>query len=94
MNDLKYNVGDKVRIRPDLSESVQYGGVGVNEFMTAIKGNYVRIIRKMETSYYISPDNAGQWYWTDEMLEPAPSLTKESKRKIITNSNKLFELLG
>lgn len=80
VSDLR--VGDKVRVREDLNENVEYLGNGrrcgieVNAEMVALKGLVVTIKKVNENDYHIEEDN--EWYWTDEMfsekIEDKPSL--------------------
>ena len=67
---MKYKVGDKVRIRRDLS--VNYDCYpGVIEEMANKAGDVVTIdavnIGTIDGDYYEIVDN--EWYWTDEMFE-------------------------
>lgn len=65
-------VGDKVRVREDLNEDVEYFnnehtyGIEVNAEMVALKGSVVTIKKVNENDYHIEEDN--EWYWTDEMF--------------------------
>jgi ribosomal protein L19 len=67
---MKYNVGDKVKIREDLVVGNMYG---VNDFarkMAQYKGKTATITTTSEHNnmYHIDIDNEC-WYWTDEMFE-------------------------
>lgn len=82
---MKYKVGDKVRIRRDLS--VNYDCYpGVIEEMANKAGDVVTIdavnIGTIDGDYYEIVDN--EWYWTDEMFEGLANdeLTAEEAIKI------------
>lgn len=64
---MKYKIGDKVRIRPDL-EVKGYGSESAVEEMTTFSGERVTISKVNTVDYSIEEDD-GQFYWTDEMFE-------------------------
>lgn len=67
-HEMKYKVGDKVRVRSDLKNDVSYGSQCTVEEMMDYKGNVVTISEVGQTCYQIEGDEEG-WSWTDEMLE-------------------------
>lgn len=89
----KYGIGDKVRVREDLSEAVKYFGnrrscgLGVNDEMVRLKGSVVTIKKVNRESYHIKEDN--EWYWTDEMFS---ELIKSDDTAIQTEGYKVSDL--
>ena len=75
---LKYEVGDKVRIRADLKDGETYGADGFTGRMKKYCGKIAVIkdvkFKKKVLSWkpvYILDIDDGLWNWTGEMLEPA-----------------------
>ena len=66
---MKYKVGDKARVRTDLTEDERYGGVTVADEMVDMRGMTVTIEDVDESGYGINEDPEG-YTWTDEMFEP------------------------
>ena len=62
---MKYKIGDKVRVRKDLVPNSEYGGVCYVEYMDRFKGKECVITDMDGIAYQI-----GDFWWTDEMLEP------------------------
>ena len=67
-HEMKYKVGDKVRVRRDLEEYGQYGKYGVNRNMAELHGSIVEI-KKVENENQRYEINDNLYYWTDEMFE-------------------------
>ena len=66
--EMKYKVGDKVRVRSDLKERMGYGCQRFTDAMKKQMGKIVTISNVVDDRYYyIKEDN---YNWTDEMLEP------------------------
>lgn len=68
---MKYNVGDKVKIRTDLHDGFWYGNSSFVGKMRDGMGKLATIRCVHSNSYIIDLDN-GRYFWTDEMFEPAP----------------------
>lgn len=68
---MKYKVGDKVKVREDLSKEKCYGGCCVDSVMEQFAGEMVTISHEYGriNRYKIEEDNM-RWCWTDEMFEP------------------------
>lgn len=64
--EMKYKVGDKVRVRSDLEKNKGYGGWYTSEGMVKMRGEIVTI-REVKSSSYELEEN--DFRWTDEMLE-------------------------
>ena len=72
---MKYKVGDKVRVRENLSAWEEYdNGCCFNSSMTVFLGKTVTIfdVREDINRYQIEEDH-GTWNWTDSMFEPLES---------------------
>ena len=71
-HEMKYKVGDKVRVRSDLKERMGYGCQRFTDAMKKQMGKIVTISNVVDDRYYyIKEDN---YNWTDEMLEPVKLL--------------------
>lgn len=67
---MKYEVGDKVRIRKDLKIWEQYGGLCyVTPNMHALGGKIARITEVIEPPGVYRIDLGGIIHWADEMFE-------------------------
>ena len=62
---MKYKIGDKVRVRKDLVVNNEYGGILYILDMDEFKDREGVITNMGDASYQI-----GDFWWTDEMLEP------------------------
>ena len=65
---MKFKIGDKVRIRKDLVEETMYGTNIVDDAMTYYLGDVSAVTDACLDGYKLAID-AGESYWTDEMLE-------------------------
>ena len=84
--EMKYKVGDKVRVRSDLQIGTQYGAYMFASGMVDYKGKVVTIsaIDLNRLRYFIEEDGEG-WRWTYEMFEGLveDELTAEEAIKIL-----------
>ena len=72
---MRYEVGDKVRVRSDLEESETYGDQTFVKQMEKYKGKLVTISEEHPRFYYIKEDKDENWCWTDEMFEPVEEMS-------------------
>lgn len=72
---MKYKVGDKVKVREDLSTWEEYdNGCCFNSSMTVFLGKTVTICGVREDiNRYIIEEDYGTWNWTDSMFESLES---------------------
>lgn len=63
---MKYNLGDKVKIREDLLDNEWYGAYAFSREMTEMKGKVVTIERIIFGGYKVKECS---FNWTDEMFE-------------------------
>ena len=64
----KLEVGDKVRIRKDLSSMQVYGSITYVSSMDEYKGCTATIVNKGRSAYILDIDN-GEWNWSAEMFD-------------------------
>lgn len=85
---MKFEVGDKVRIRRNLKDGEEYNGVPFNEKMKKYKGETAEIIREISGGYELDIDD-GKWCWSDDMFYPKESFLKANLKNgdIITTRN-------
>ena len=74
---MKYKIGDKVRVRKDLVPGNEYGGVTYFSGMGKLKGREGIITNIDDIAYQI-----GDFWWTDEMLEPVNDLLEYALEKL------------
>lgn len=65
---MKYNVGDKVKIRTDLDINTVYNGWDCSRDMVLYGGRIATIVKCYDDSYHIDVDNE-DYNWTDKMFE-------------------------
>ena len=65
--NMKYKIGDKVRVREDLIEYERYEEVLFVPSMSSFKGKIVTIYNTTDIGYKIKEDSK-RYYWTDEMF--------------------------
>ena len=84
--DYKYKVGDKVRVRKDLTAGTEYpmqSGIscgfdpGVNEQMEEYRGQ-IMTIESCTRGIYVLHEDSDAWSWTDTMFETRKRLTCKS----------------
>lgn len=73
---MKFNVGDKVRVRHGLKYDECYNDIYCNEVMSRMAGEVLTIKRVNTCSYNVKESD---WVWSDAMLEPVNENTKEDK---------------
>ena len=73
---MKFKVGDKVRVRNDLEVGDLYNNHGFFEEMAQYRGKTARITGVSPCGNYNLNIDSSEWFWADEMLEPA-GLTKD-----------------
>lgn len=66
--EMKYKVGDRVRVRRDLQIGTPYGDWLFSSGMNDYKGKVVTISGTYPNKYRVREDKE-RWVWTDEMLE-------------------------
>lgn len=66
--EMKYKVGDRVRVRSDLEIGAPYGDWLFSSGMNDYKGKVVTISVTYQNKYRVREDKE-RWVWTDEMLE-------------------------
>lgn len=93
--EMKYKVGDKVRVRRDLERYRQYGKYDANRNMAELHGSIVEI-KKVENEKQRYEINDNLYYWTDEMFEGLveDELTAEEATKILSEICCENELCG
>ena len=98
MGDLKYKVGDKVRIKnidwynqnKDIHGNIECGDALMNIIKSQFCGKIVTIsnISDVTDTYKIEEDN-GQYIWTDEMIEGL--VEEETKPNIIEEAKTYWD---
>lgn len=80
---MKYKVGDKVRVRPDLMRNIKYGRWEAEEFMVIHAGK-VGTITSLDTNAYELDLTKGKGrYWADEMLLPGKKRTCKKSPHVV-----------
>lgn len=93
-HEMKYKVGDKVRVRKDLKVSKDYDGMTFNDVMSQHCGETVTINEVFSRGYYRIVEYG--YCWTDGMLEGLADeeLTAEEATKILSEICCENELCG
>lgn len=66
----RYNVGDMVRVRPDLTNDIIYDGVYAVDNMERLSGKMVKIVEIIDDSIYdMYHIENSRWMWTNSMFE-------------------------
>lgn len=76
---MKFEIGDKVKIRRDLKNNVAYNKILFVKEMKKYKGKIAKIVKKEANFYKIDIDNE-HWNWADDMFETAWQFSKEDLR--------------
>lgn len=78
---MKYEIGDKVRVRKDLEvdESYGYSGLTFVDEMEQYKGRVVTIESIDSDGNYTLEEDDCDWWWNDEMLEDVVDDIKSSE---------------
>lgn len=93
-----YKPGDKVKVRPDLTNGRIYGAFGAVESMEKFAGTVVTIkeIEDYDNTYTIAEDPL-ELYWTAEMFDSVPiskyHVTETERAALISTSDSFFDLL-
>ena len=93
---MKYNIGDRVKIKEDLEYDEIYGGVYVTDTMLKYRGEVAEIaeVNSNFNDRYILKDCGIYWFHKD-MLEPInDSILETEKTKEKTSLEKALELLN
>lgn len=81
--EMKFKVGDKVRVREDLEIDKMYGNYEFIKEMAHLKGEIVTIKEVLKSGYRIEEE---YYMWTDEMLEEVKLELKEKTfREVIAD---------
>ena len=100
---MNYKVGDKVQIRADLHESMDWCGSGraVVAAMKKYAGGWVTITKKVGEKLYTIAADGGEWLWHESMIQgkviPIRVGVSEGKVDIKTEGNsqkEVAEMLG
>lgn len=76
---MKYEIGDKVRVRKDLKPGNEYDEMQYVSSMDKLKGEECVITYIDGRDYQI---NNSPYWWTDEMLEPVDDLLEYALEKL------------
>lgn len=75
-------IGDKVRVRSDLTSDEHYGGVYTADYMVRFADKVVTISDKREDGRYTIDEDEGDWIWHLEMFVPVEAEPKKRKLKV------------
>jgi len=70
----KYNIGDKVRINPDLYKFKDCKSC-LSDDMRTFSGRMVTISGVSNNEYYTIKEDPDQWYWSDDCFVNYNTLT-------------------
>ena len=76
---MKYEIGDKVRVRKDLEPGKLYGGIVYTSNMDKFKNEECVITSTSDKTYHI---NGSDYWWTNDMLEPVDDLLEYALEKL------------
>ena len=86
---MKYKIGDKVLVRPDLEEGKTYGDEVVMSDMLFFRGKIVTIKHIDHPNCYRIKEDPDQWHWTDEMFSGNES--EEIKSEYLSDFEEIEE---
>lgn len=96
-SNMKYSIGDKVKIREDLQKGKMYNfHYDIINEMLELKGKTAIITKYIPNEYYELDIDNGEYCWTDEMLEDTnPTKTIRSFAELMANhgENQIWESL-
>ena len=73
---MKYKIGDKVRVIPDLKEcDTRFGDIGVAEEMAAFRGKKVTITHLYKTGEYLISEDGEEYVWAEGMFSEITEFT-------------------
>ena len=87
---MKYKIGDKVLVRPDLEEGETYGIEVAMSDMLFFRGKIVTIEHVYHPYCYRIKEDPDQWHWTDEMFIGNESEKSKSEYLSDFDSNKIY----
>ncbi len=76
---MKFEVGDKVKIRRNLKDGEKYNGIPFVEKMKKYEGKTAEITSRISAGYELDIDD-GKYCWSDDMLEMEWKFSKEDLR--------------
>ena len=76
---MKFEVGDKVKIRRNLKDGEKYNGIPFVEKMKKYEGKTAEITMRISAGYELDIDD-GKYCWSDDMLEMEWKFSKEDLR--------------
>lgn len=85
---MEFKVGDRVRIRENLSECEEYSGTFVVSPMLDCRGQIATIEAQNDDRYLIDLDNH-HWDWTKEMFEPIKNQDQQKIEELEKRIEKL-----
>ena len=89
---MKYNVGDRVKIKEYLEYNEKYGGVFVTDAMLKHCGEVFEIVKVNNLNNNYMLKDCGHLWFNEDMLEPIKVETEKTKEK--TSLEKALELLN
>lgn len=73
---MKYKIGDKVRVIPDLKEcDPRFGVIGVEEEMEAFRGKKVTIAKIYDLGGYLIHEDGEEYVWAEDMFSEITEFT-------------------
>lgn len=78
---MKYKIGDKVRVIPDLEEcDPRFGAIGVEEEMAAFRGKKVTITHLYESEEYLISEDGEEYVWAEDMFSGYADFARDDLR--------------